>query len=168
MKRDVDTSMIGRLFINNKRVILYGVAMAVLLLLLKWMEYRFVVMEHSLEIYIGAIALLFMGLGIWLALKLARPKTLVVEKEVVVEKQVFVKTSTFVVNEAEIKELGLSKRELEVLQLMAEGLSNNEIAGRLFVSLNTVKTHSSKIFEKLGVERRTQAVEKAKRLNIIV
>ncbi|TND05367.1 MAG: ATP-dependent transcriptional regulator, MalT-like, LuxR family [Bacteroidetes bacterium] len=154
-----------RTFITrNKIVLLYGGAMAVLLFVLKWLELRFVIIDHSFEIYVGAIAVFFTGLGIWLALKLARPKV----NTVIVEQKVYVNnTAHFQPNEAEIGRIGLSKRELEVLQLMSEGCSNQEIASRLFVSLNTVKTHSSKIFEKLEAKRRTQAVEKAKRLNII-
>lgn len=147
-----------------KHLFLYGISLAILLFLLKWLEYRFVIIDHALEIYIGAIAAIFTALGIWLALKLARPKI----QTVVVEKEVY-KTSEngFTTNEAALAKLGLSKRELEVLQLIAEGLSNQEIATRLFVSLNTIKTHSSRIFEKLDVKRRTQAIEKAKRLNLI-
>ena len=144
---------------KNKEIILYGLALAVLLFLLKWLELRFVIIDHAFEIYIGAIAAIFTGLGIWLAVKLTKPKTVVVEKEVYIK--------DFTLNENELNKLRLSKRELEVLQLMAEGLSNQEIAERLFVSLNTIKTHSSKVLEKLDVERRTQAVEKAKRLSII-
>jgi DNA-binding CsgD family transcriptional regulator len=145
-----------------KHPILYGISMAILLFILKWLEYRFVIIDHALEIYIGAIALIFTGLGIWLALKLARPKI----HTVVVEKEIYKTTANdFTTNEDH--KLGLSKRELEVLQLIAEGLSNQEIAARLFVSLNTIKTHSSRIFEKLDVKRRTQAIEKAKRLNLI-
>jgi DNA-binding CsgD family transcriptional regulator len=147
-----------------KLPILYGISMAVLLFILKWLQFRFVIIDHALEVYIGVIALIFTALGIWLALKLARPKI----ETVVVEKEVY-KTPVREVatNEAALAKLGLSKRELEVLQLIAEGLSNQEIAARLFVSLNTVKTHSSRIFEKLDVKRRTQAIEKAKRLNLI-
>ncbi|MBL7909999.1 MAG: DNA-binding response regulator [Bacteroidia bacterium] len=151
---------------KNKLVIIYGASLALLLLILKWLEYRFILISHSFEIFIGAIAVIFMGLGIWLALKLAKPKieTVIVE----VEKEVFINSGAdFVFNEAELEKLGISKRELEVLQLMSAGLSNNEIAEKLFVSLNTVKTHSSKLFEKLDVKRRTQAIEKAKRLNLI-
>lgn len=151
---------------KNKLIIIYGASLALLLLILKWLEYRFVVVSHSFEIYIGGIALIFMGLGIWLALKLTKPKveTVIVE----VEKEVFITSNPdFVFNETELEKLGISKRELEVLQLMSAGLSNNEIAEKLFVSLNTVKTHSSKLFEKLDVKRRTQAIEKAKRLNLI-
>ena len=147
-----------------KHTILYGVSLAILLFLLKWLELRFVILDHAFEIYIAAIALIFTALGIWLALKLAKPKvkTVVIEKEVYVEK-----TGDFILNQRELNKLGLSKRELEVLQLMAEGLSNQQIASRLFLSLNTIKTHSSRLFEKMDVERRTQAVDVAKKLSII-
>jgi len=156
--------MIRKLFSGNKGVLIYGISLALLLLLLKWLELRFVIFDHAFEIYAGAIAIIFTGLGIWLALKLTKPKV----KTIVVEKEIYINnTEEFVLNEAEITKLGLSKRELEVLQLMAEGLSNDEIAGRLFVSLNTIKTHTSKLFEKLDVKRRTQAIEKAKRLSLI-
>lgn len=147
---------------RNKSLIIYGVAMALLLFLLRWLELRLIIIDHAFEIYAGIIALLFTGLGIWLALKLAKPKTVVVEKEVIIER-----TTPFMMNDAALGELNISKRELEVLELMAKGLSNQEIAAQLFVSLSTIKTHSSRILEKLDVKRRTQAVEKAKRLNII-
>lgn len=149
--------------VKNKWMILYGSGLALLLFLLRWLELRFLILDHALDIYIGAIALIFTGLGIWLALKLAKPKT----QTVIVEKEIYRVADQFVLNEAELEKLGLSRRELEVLQHMAEGLSNSEIAEKLFVSLNTVKTHTSKIFEKLDVKRRTQAVEKAKRIGII-
>jgi DNA-binding CsgD family transcriptional regulator len=153
-------------YLKNKGIILYGVVLAALMLLLKWLELRFIIIDHAFEIYAGCIALLFMGLGIWLALKLAKPKveTRIIEKEVFIEIE---KPTDFVLNEKELEKLGISKRELEVLELMSAGLSNKEIADKLFVSENTVKTHSSKVFEKLDVKRRTMAVEKAKRLNII-
>lgn len=138
--------------------------MALLLFLLRWAELQFVIIKHSFEIYAGILAVFFTGLGIWLALKLAKPKT----QTVIVEKEVFIpQPADFVQNDAGLEKLNLSKRELEVLQLMAEGLSNQEIAERLFVSLSTVKTHSSNVLEKLDVKRRTQAIDKAKRLNII-
>ena len=138
--------------------------MAMILFLLKWLELRFVIFNHALEIYIGAIAVLFTALGIWLALKLTKPK----ENTIIIEKEIYLRNSSeFILNEVEIKKLNLSNRELEVLQLMAEGLSNQEIASRLFVSLNTIKTHSSNVFEKMDVKSRTQAIDKAKRLSII-
>jgi NarL family two-component system response regulator LiaR len=156
--------MISKLLAKNKTNLLYGAFLGVLVFLLNWLELRFVIFEHSFEIYIGAIAIIFTSLGIWLAIKLTKPKV----ETVVVEKYLYTDPDTpFILNEKALEELGMSKRELEVLQLMAEGLSNQEIAKRLFVSLNTIKTHSSKIFEKMDVQRRTQAIEKAKRLGLI-
>ena len=152
-----------RFFTRHRHVILYGAALALLLFLLKWLEWRFLVADHAIELYVGAIAIVFTGLGIWLAIKLARPKL----RTVIIEKEVYIKEAA-TINEKELARLGISTRELEVLQLMSEGLSNQEIAARLFVSLNTIKTHSANIFEKLDVRRRTQAVDKAKKLNIIV
>lgn len=149
-------------FFKNKQVISYGFSLALLLFLLKWLEIHFVIINHSLEIYIGAIAVLFTTLGIWLALKLTKPKTIVIEKEVFIQTE-----NTFFPNEKEVENLGISRRELEVLQLISAGLSNQEIADQLFVSLNTIKTHSSNLFGKMEVKSRTQAMEKAKRLNII-
>lgn len=150
---------------NNKHTVIYGLSLAGLLFLLKWLELRFIIIDHAFEIYIGAIAIIFMLLGIWLALKLARPRveTVIVEKEILIQDP----RAGFVQNEDQLARLGLSQRELEVLRLMSEGLSNQEIAGRLFLSPNTIKTHSSRLFEKLDVRRRTQAVDKAKKLNII-
>lgn len=147
-----------------RSILLYAAVFGVSLFVLRWLELRLLIMRHGYEAYAGAIALFFTLLGIWLAMRLARPK---VETQIV-EKEVYLKpASTFVVNEAEILRLGLSRREMDVLQLMAQGLSNDEIAERLFVSLNTIKTHAARLFEKLEVKRRTQAVEKAKRLEII-
>lgn len=151
-------------FIKYRSLLLYGIVLAVLIFLLKWLELRFVIVNHSFEIYAGSIAVLFTLLGIWLARRFTKPNTeiRVVEKEIYVSPK-----SDFKSNRYEIQKMGISDRELEVLHLMAEGLSNQEIAGRLFVSLNTIKTHSSHLFEKMDVKRRTQAVEKAKRLCII-
>ncbi len=147
---------------KHKQTIIYGVCLALLLFLLKWLELRFLIFDHATDVYAGAIALVFTALGIWLAIKLIKPKTIVVEKEVFINMP-----PGFILNEREMNRLRLSKRELEVLQLMASGLSNQEIAERLFVSLNTIKTHSSNVFEKLEVERRTQAIEKARRLQLV-
>jgi DNA-binding CsgD family transcriptional regulator len=156
--------MIGKLFAKNKTNLLYGALLGILVFLLNWLQLRFVIFEHSMEIYVGAIALIFTCLGIWLARKLTKPKI----ETVIVEKHIYPDPAAdFVLNEKELASIGLSKRELEVLQLMAQGLSNEEIGSRLFVSLNTIKTHSSRIFEKMDVQRRTQAIEKAKRLGLI-
>lgn len=149
--------------IKNKHLLLYGVALAATLLLLRWMEIRFLIISHAQDIYFGLLAVIFTLLGIWVALKIAKPK----KEVVVVEKKIYIQHNDFVRNETTLQELNLSPRELEVLELMAKGHSNAEIAENLFVSLNTVKTHSSKLYDKLEVKRRTQAVEKARKLNII-
>lgn len=137
----------------------YGAAMAFLILLLRWLEIRFFIFDHSTEIYVGGIALLFTGLGMWLAHQLTRPKQVLVEKITYVEKQE--------IDPLAIENTGLSKRELEILEMMARGLSNQQIADALFISLSTVKTHVTSIFSKLQAARRTQAVEIAKSLKII-
>ncbi|WP_421944559.1 response regulator transcription factor [Pedobacter sp.] len=153
----------SKFLISNRNIILYGLILAALLLLLKWIEIRFIIINHSFEIYVGLIAVLFTGLGIWLALKLTKPKV----QTVIIEKEIIQQNENFIINEKAIEKFNLSKRELEVLNLMAEGLSNQEIAEKLFVSLNTIKTHNSKLFEKMEVKRRTQAVDIAKRIQII-
>lgn len=149
---------------RHQATIIYSVSLALLLFFLKWLELRFILFNHSFEIYIGFIAVIFTALGIWLALKLSSPKI----QTVVVEKEVYITRSEhFVLNTELISRLELSKRELEILGLLADGHSNQEIAAKLFVSLSTVKSHNQHLFDKLDVKRRTQAVEKAKRLNII-
>src|SRR5678815_1897259 len=150
--------------LKNKGTIVYSISLALLLFLLKWLELRFIIFDHSFEIYIGLIAVIFTALGIWLAVKLSKPKieTVVVEKEIYVQRN-----ENFVLDTSLVAQLELSKRELEILNLLARGYSNQEIATKLFVSVSTVKTHIQNLFEKLDVKRRIQAVEKAKRLNII-
>jgi NarL family two-component system response regulator LiaR len=146
----------------KRDILVYGVIGGLLIALLKFVEYRFLVIEHSLEIYGGIVAVLFAALGIWLGLKLTRPR------ETVVVKEVRVPASTpFVKNTERIEALGLTPRELEILELIARGLSNKEIATQLFVSENTVKTHSSRVFDKLNARRRTQAVQIAKEQGLI-
>jgi DNA-binding CsgD family transcriptional regulator len=142
--------------------LIYGLCGGVLILALKLIEYRFLVVEHSIEIYGGLIALLFASVGIWLGLKLTRKKEVVVLKEVTV-----LSVEPFVVNEAKLRDLGITKRELEILELIATGMSNREIADKLFVSENTVKTHSSHLFDKLSAKRRTQAVQIGKEMGLI-
>ncbi len=152
------------IFLNNRANIIYGISLAFLLFFLKWLEIRFIIFDHSYAIYIGLIAVFFTGFGIWLALKLSKPKieTVIVEKEIYIEKP-----EDFIRNNSLIAEFELSERELEVLELLAKGYSNLEISCKLFVSLSTVKAHNQHLFEKLDVKRRTQAVEKAKRLKLI-
>ena len=158
-------------FAKHKTTIIYSVSLALLLFLLRWLELRFIIFDHSFEIYIGFIAVIFTALGIWLALKLSKPKVRTVietvTETVVVEKEVYIRRDEFKPDTSLIAQLEISKRELEILHLMAQGLSNEEIAEKLFVSLSTVKTHNQNLFVKLDVKRRTQAIEKAKRLNLI-
>lgn len=138
----------------RKIILLYGGAMAVLVGVLKYFEYSFFVKDLSIEIYVGAIALLFTALGIWAGRKLTRTKVIVTDPN-------------FVLDPQQLERLGISNREYEVLQLIAEGMSNQEIAEKLFLSLPTVKTHSSNLFLKLNVRRRTEAIKKAKELMLL-
>lgn len=146
----------------RRHVLLYGLLGGILIAVLKLIEYRWLVVEHSMEIYGGLVAAIFASLGIWLGLKLTRRTETVVVREVEVPAPV-----NFVRDENRVHSLGLTPRELEILGFIAEGLSNKEIAERAFVSENTVKTHSSRVFEKLGARRRTQAVQLAKELRLI-
>lgn len=148
-------------------VLVYGLTGGALIAILKVIEFRFLIVEHSLEIYGGLIALLFAGLGIWLGLKLTKKEEVVLLKEVVREVPVPQPAEPFSVNEEQLKQLGITKRELEILELIAQGMSNREIAEKLFVSENTVKTHSSRLFDKLNAKRRTQAVQIAKENGLI-
>ena len=146
----------------RKSVLLYGLLGGVLIALLKAIEFRYLVVEHSVEIYGGLVALVFATLGIWLGLRITGREERVVVREVTVPA-----ASTFTRNEAKLAAIGMTRRELEVLELIAAGLSNREIAERVFVSENTVKTHSSRVFEKLGARRRTQAVQLGKEFGLI-
>ena len=142
--------------------LIYGLCGGILIVVLRLIEFRFLVVEHSIEIYGGLIAAVFAGLGIWLGLKLTKKKEVVVVKEVPVPT-----TQAFTLNEERLKDLGITRRELEILELIAQGLSNREIADKLFVSENTVKTHSSRLFDKLSARRRTQAVQIGKEMGLI-
>jgi len=145
-----------------KHVLLYGVVGGVLIAILKLTEYRYLIVQHSLEIYGGIVAAIFAAVGIWLGRKLTRNTETVVVKEVLVPAP-----SEFVRDQGKVESLGITPRELEILELIAQGLSNKEIADRVFVSENTVKTHSSRVFDKLGARRRTQAVQLGKDLRLI-
>jgi DNA-binding CsgD family transcriptional regulator len=146
----------------KKHILIYGLCGGVLIVVLKLVEYRFLVVEHSIEIYGGLIALLFAALGIWLGLKLTKNKETIIVREVLLPAP-----QSFTLNEVRLRELGITRRELEILELIAGGLSNREIAEKLFVSENTVKTHSSQLFDKLSARRRTQAVQMGKELGLI-
>jgi len=138
----------------KRTALIYGLALATLIFTMKFLEYRLMIRDLSVEFYVAIIAVFFTGLGIWAGLKLTRKKVIVVGPE-------------FVLNEMELSRLGISKREHEVLELVAQGLSNQEIANKLFVSINTVKTHTSNLFLKLEARRRTDAIRKAKELRLI-
>ena len=148
-------------------VLLYGLVGGILIAGLKFIEYRWLVAQHSSEIYGGLIATVFAALGVWLGLRLTRsPETVVVRE--VIERQVAVPAPfEFVRDDRQAAALGLTPRELEILTCIAEGLSNQEIAARLFVTENTVKTHASRVFDKLDARRRTQAVQRARALRLI-
>ncbi|MCB0532117.1 MAG: response regulator transcription factor [Lewinellaceae bacterium] len=136
-------------------ILLYGLGMGLLLVVLQTARYRFLILDHAQELYFGLIALLFTGLGIWagrqLTARLAKPT----------------KPLSGDALEQTLAKLGITPREYEVLQLIAQGLSNQEIAGRMFVSLNTIKTHTSNLFSKLDAQRRTQAVQKAQAIGLL-
>jgi len=146
----------------KRHVLMYGLIGGILIALLRWTEYRFLVVEHSIEIYGGLIAATFAVLGIWLGLKLTGTRKTVVVKEVSIPAG-----GPFIPDERKREDLNITRRELEILELIAQGLSNREIAEKLFVSENTVKTHSSRVFDKLGARRRTQAVQRGKEFGLL-
>lgn len=150
----------------KKHILIYGLMGGALIVVLKAIEYRYLMVEHAVEIYGALIAALFSAVGIWLGLTLTKSRERVVVKEVEVQVPVPV-SATFVRDDQKAEALGLTKRELEVLELIAAGLSTREIAERVFVSENTVKTHAKRLFEKLGAKRRTQAVQLAKEAGLI-
>lgn len=146
---------------NFKHIVIYGLTLAVLVFILKLLQWKFLIVDNAIDIYIGLIALFFTVLGIWIAKQLIKPKieTLIIEKEI---------PEKFEINEIELQKLNLSNREYEVLQLLAKGYSNIEISEQLFLSVSTIKTHVSNLFFKMDVKNRIQATEKAKRLKIIL
>jgi len=141
-------------FLMIRTGIIYGTAMAALIGLLKFVEYKYVIRDIPLEFYIGLVAVMFTSLGIWAGLRLTRPKA--VEVSVPFDR-----------SESGLVQTGLSRRELEVLELIAAGHSNREIADKLFVSTSTIKTHVSNILAKLDASRRTQAIRRARELRLI-
>jgi DNA-binding CsgD family transcriptional regulator len=146
----------------KRQILLFGLVGGLLIAALKWTEYRFLVIEHSVEIYGGLVAATFAVLGIWLGLRLTGRQQRVVTKEVPAPAG-----EPFLPDQRKREDLGITPREMEILELIAQGMSNREIAGKLFVSENTVKTHSSRVFDKLGAERRTQAVQLGKEFGLL-
>lgn len=149
---------------KHRQILLYGIALSWSLFVLKWLQWNFIIEDHSTDIYIGLIAVFFTLLGIWIAQQLYKPET----KTVIIEKKIYIPQpqEEFTVNHIALENINLSRRERDVLQLIAKGMSNAEIAEQLFLSLSTVKTHVSKVFVKMDVKSRTKAIEKSKRLGI--
>ncbi len=154
----------------KRHVFIFGLVGGLLIATLQYTEYRFVIIEHSVELYGALVAILFATFGIWLGVRITRSRETIREKVVVREVPVAAKASAlepFVPNTSRQQSLGITARELEILALIARGLSNREIATQLFVSENTVKTHCSRAFDKLGAARRTQAVQRGKELGLL-
>jgi NarL family two-component system response regulator LiaR len=153
----------------KRHVLIFGLVGGLLIATLHYTEYRFVIIEHSVELYGALVALLFAAFGIWLGLRITR------RREPIVVREVLAATSDrdtetaapFAPNAAQQQSLGITDRELEVLNLVARGLTNREIATQLFISENTVKTHCSRAFDKLGAARRTQAVLRGKEIGLL-
>lgn len=134
-----------------KPIALYALALAGGAFLLQWIQYQYIVKVFAPELYIGLVALAFTGLGIWAGNRLT-PKAV---------------AGPFERNEAALKALGLTERELTMLERLAAGDANKEIARALDISPNTVKTHIANLYQKLEVQRRTQAIQKARELRLI-
>jgi DNA-binding CsgD family transcriptional regulator len=169
MPRDIMDSTMGQGGMR-KQVLIFGLVGGVLVTLLQWTEFHFVVLEHSVAIYGVLIAILFAGAGIWLGTRLLAPRERIRERIVdrIVEISVpSAPTPSSAADDAVRERLGITPRELEVLELVARGLSNREIGETLFVSENTVKTHCSRAFDKLGARRRTEAVQRSKELGLL-
>lgn len=145
-----------------RSILLYGALAGVLIAGLRFVQYRWLLVAHSVELYGASIAAIFAAVGIWLGLRMTRRVETVVVREVPVPAP-----AEFTRDEARVEALGLTRRELEILALIAQGLSTREVAERAFVSENTVKTHASRVFTKLGARRRTQAVQLAKEWRLI-
>jgi len=143
-----------------REIAVYGVCGGILIAVLRLAEYHLLILRHSFEIYGALVAAIFAALGIWLGGTLTKKRPDVVVREVWVG-------GPFVLDEDRLQELQITPRELEVLGLIAQGLSNKEIGERVFVSENTVKTHASRLFDKLGARRRTEAVQLAKSWRLI-
>jgi DNA-binding CsgD family transcriptional regulator len=149
----------------KRHVLIYGLIGGILVTELQWSRYRFLVVENSIEVYVALSAAIFAGLGIWLGFRLRGSRQKVLIREIPTPPPI--QSTQFVPNEIKRKDLDITRRELEILELVALGLSNREIASKLFVSENTVKTHCSRAFDKLGAKRRTQAVQLGKEFGLL-
>lgn len=154
----------------KRHVLIYGVIGGVLVTLLQLTQYHFLIVEHSVEIYAALIAAIFAALGIWIGLKLTRAPHPLPDNQAAITPRFaepVPQSSAFIPDEKKREELSITRRELEILELVAKGMSNREIAGKLYVSENTVKTHCSRAFDKLGAKRRTQAVQLGKEFGLL-
>ena len=150
-------TFLKKIFLKSRHLVLYGVLLAILVFILKWLQWKFLIVDNSLDIYVGLIAVFFTILGIWIATQLVKPK---IEK-VIVEREIFLEVRPdFEINETELKKLNLSSREYEVLQLLSRGCSNADIADKLFLSLSTVKTHVSNLFFQNGCKKAARRLSK--------
>jgi DNA-binding CsgD family transcriptional regulator len=145
-------------------LLLYGLAIGVLLSLMAWSKYRFMVIDHAMEMYVLLVAAVFVGVGVWVGLRWSAPAPTLADNVPEAPAKMIVSPET---NLRLLDQYGISSRELEVLVQLSKGLSNEEIADQLFVSTNTVKTHLGNLYAKLDVKRRTQAIEKARSIGLI-
>jgi DNA-binding NarL/FixJ family response regulator len=148
----------------KRTILICGLLGGLLIALLRWSEYQFLVIDHSVEIYAALVAAVFAGLGIWLGVRLTRPRAVAGVEPIPAASTV---SGPFIPDEKKRDDLGITRREMEILELVALGMSNREIAEKLFVSENTVKTHCSRAFDKLGARRRTEAVLMGKKLGLL-
>ena len=157
-------SVIMRIDNSARHLLIYGFAIATLVFGLKWMQWKFLIMDNAIDIYIGLIAIMFTSLGGWIAYQIIKPKT----QTVFVEKQVIIhQPKNFTLNQKELKKLKLTNREFQILKLIVQGYSNVEIANQLFLSLSTIKTHVSNLYSKMNVKSRFQAISNARRMEIV-
>ena len=152
---------IKKFIYDSKSIFLYAFSMAILVFVLNWLQWRYLISENSIDIYIGIIAVFFTAFGIWIATQLSNKYASGLIEEVLSN------TEHSQINERELSKFQFTSREYEVLQQISMGRSNSEIAENLFLSLSTVKTHASNLYSKFDVKSRTQAIEKANRLNIV-
>jgi NarL family two-component system response regulator LiaR len=143
----------------NKKIIIFAIVIATIAMCLELLKYKLVIFDLAVELYATIISITFLTIGLYTGKKFIKPKEVIVEKHIHVPH--------FTLNEKGLEQLGLSKRECEILELMAKGLSNQEIATHIFLSVNTVKTHVSNILLKLDAKRRTEAITKARQQSLI-
>lgn len=148
---------------DYKHIIVYGLILAILIFLLKWLQWKFLIVDNAVDIYVGLIAIFFTCLGIWVAKQLTTRKIekVIIEKEVIVPYE-----KDFSINETELNKLKLTKREYQILELLSKGKSNAEISDNLFISISTVKTHVSNLYNKMDVKSRSQAIALSKKLKL--